>query len=189
MTQVPKIKNKGLIFLFVAVFTLPVILAKFALDFQWFNQAVTNKGQLLEPSLDMSSWQSDAHPPRWKFLYVLPDNCDEGCQNAIYSLNQLWLAMGKEQDRVESVVVAKSSSDPQAMNKVLDYKTIRIINTDEQSVNQVFKDVKTNGIFIVDTLNNVILRYPTQNDTQEAVLHSRDILSDMRKVLKLSRIG
>jgi alpha-acetolactate decarboxylase len=76
-----------------------------------------------------------------------------------------------------------------AMSKVIDYKTIRIITADEQSVNQVFKDVKTNGIFIVDTLNNIILRYPTQNDQQEAVLHSRDILSDMRKVLKLSRIG
>lgn len=189
MTQTPKVKNKGLIFLFIAVFALPVILAKFALDYQWFNQGVTNKGQLLEPSLDMSIWGSTEQPPSWKFLYVLPAKCDEACQNAIYSLNQLWSALGKEQDRVRSIVIATASSDATAISKVADYKNIHIIETDEQSINQVFKEVKTNGIFIVDTLNNIILRYPTQEDPQQAVLHTRDLLSDMRKVLKLSRIG
>jgi hypothetical protein len=187
--MIQKPKNKVLIFIFIAVFTLPVILAKLALEYQWFNQAATNKGQLLEPTLDMSNLSSNAYPPSWKFLYVLPENCLEACQNAIYSLNQLWSALGKEQDRVESVVVIVSNSDQMALNKIAEYKHIRIIEADEQSVNQVFKDVKTNGIFIVDTLNNIILRYPTQEDPQQAVLHSRDLLSDMRKVLKLSRIG
>ncbi|MDP5029850.1 MAG: hypothetical protein NWQ54_08795 [Paraglaciecola sp.] len=189
MTETPKIKNKGLIFLFIAVFALPVVLAKFALEYNWFNQAATNKGQLLAPSLDMTKWHSADYPPSWKFLYVIPSECLNECQNAIYSLNQLWSALGKEQDRVESVVVAMPSSDSAALGKVAEYKNIRIIHSDEQSVNQVFKDVKTNGIFIVDTLDNIILRYQTQNDQQQAVLHSRDILADMRKVLKLSRIG
>lgn len=187
MTQ--KIKNKGLVIIFIAVFILPVILAKFALEYQWFNQAATNKGQLLDPSLDMSKLIATDHPPRWKFLYVLPNNCEEACQNAIYSLNQLWSALGKEQGRVESVVVSVSSSEQAALDKIADYKHIRIVTADEQSVNQVFKDVKTNGIFIADTLNNIILRYPTQSDSQQAVLYSRDILADMKKLLKLSRIG
>ncbi len=43
--------------------------------------------------------------------------------------------------------------------------------------------------FVADTLGNVILRYPLQTDKEQAILDSRDILSDMRKVLKLSRIG
>jgi hypothetical protein len=38
-------------------------------------------------------------------------------------------------------------------------------------------------------LNNVILRYSLQVDPKISILDSRDILSDMRKVLKLSRIG
>ena len=185
----PTKSNKRLILIFIAVFTLPVILAKLALEFHWFTEAATNRGELLEPALDMSELVTSSTPQKWKMLYVLPAQCDASCNNAIYSLTQLHSALGKEQDRVEAVIVALENSDTQSLDKVADNKHLRILKADQQSVNQVFKDVKTNGIFIADTLNNIILRYPTQNDAQQAVLHSRDILSDMRKVLKLSRIG
>jgi hypothetical protein len=189
MSQLKKINNKVLIFSFIAVFTLPVILAKFALEYDWFNQAATNSGELLNPALDMSSLSDQAHPPKWKFLYILPTQCDVNCTNALYSLTQVWSALGKEQGRAESVVIVLPDSDMMALNTLAENVHLRVIKTDQQLVNQVFKDVKTNGIFIADTLNNIILRYPTQSDPQQAVLHSRDILSDMRKVLKLSRIG
>jgi len=64
-----------------------------------------------------------------------------------------------------------------------------LLNTNLKSLQQIFKDESTVAIFIADTLDNVILRYPLQVEQKQAILHSRDILSDMRKVLKLSRIG
>ena len=42
---------------------------------------------------------------------------------------------------------------------------------------------------LVDTLNNAMLRYPTYEDKKAAVQSSRDILADVKKLLKLSRIG
>jgi hypothetical protein len=188
MTTTKK-SNKVLIFIFIAVFTLPVILAKLALDNNWFTQAATNKGELLQPSLDMTSLLTEHDSKKWKLLYILPAQCDVSCENAIYSLTQLHTALGKEQDRAESIIVALEDSDAKAISALANNKQLRVINSNQQSVNQVFKQVTTNGIFMADTLNNIILRYPTQTDPQEAVLHSRDILSDMRKVLKLSRIG
>jgi hypothetical protein len=68
-------------------------------------------------------------------------------------------------------------------------QNMRLLDTDLKSVRQVFKDNNTDAIFVADTLDNVILRYPLQIDKEQAILDSRDILSDMRKVLKLSRIG
>jgi hypothetical protein len=186
---VTKKNNKVLIGLFVAIFVLPVVLAKLALEQHWFTEAVTNKGELLQPTLDMSSISQSEASTKWKLLYVLPENCDVSCKNALYSLNQVWLALGKENDRVAAVVVTVAESDAVAVEELQNSLTLQLLATDKQTVNQVFKDVATNGIFIADTLNNVILRYPTQHDTEQAVLHSRDILSDMRKVLKLSRIG
>ncbi|NCP65110.1 MAG: hypothetical protein GW763_17290 [Paraglaciecola sp.] len=184
-----KKNNKVLIGLFVAIFVLPVVLAKLALEQHWFTEAVTNKGELLQPVLDMSGISQGETQTKWKLLYVLPEKCDVACKNALYSLNQIWLALGKESDRVAAVVVSVAESDAVALEELKNSPTLQLLATDKQSVNQVFKDVATNGIFIADTLNNVILRYPTQNDSEQAVLHSRDILSDMRKVLKLSRIG
>jgi hypothetical protein len=34
-----------------------------------------------------------------------------------------------------------------------------------------------------------MLRYPLQEQQEQAVMHSRDILADLKKLLKLSRIG
>jgi hypothetical protein len=179
--------KKGVIAL-VIVFAVPVILAKLALEFEWFNRGATNKGELLDPILQLNEVDQAAEP-KWRILYVLPSSCADECNNALFSLTQVWQALGKESDRAESLVISTELSDSSPMKDLEAHQLIRLLKTDSQSVNKVFKDTSTDGIFVVDTQGNIILRYPLQKEQQEAVLHSRDILADMRKLLKLSRIG
>jgi hypothetical protein len=179
--------KKGVIAL-VIVFAVPVILAKLALEFEWFNRGATNKGELLNPILQLNEVDQPAEP-KWRILYVLPSSCADECNNALFSLTQVWQALGKESDRAESLVISTELSDSSPMKDLEAHQLIRLLKTDSQSVNKVFKDTSTDGIFVVDTQGNIILRYPLQKEQQEAVLHSRDILADMRKLLKLSRIG
>ncbi|GAC17960.1 hypothetical protein [Paraglaciecola arctica] len=185
----PKKNNRTMMLLLAAVFILPVILAKFALDNGWFNQAVTNKGELLTPPVDMRVLQISTQQPKWKLLYVLPEICALECENALYSIAQVHSALGKESDRAEVVVITHEKSNLVQLALLKDKQNIRLLNTNLKSLQQVFKENTTDGIFIADTLDNVILRYPLQIDQEQAILHSRDILSDMRKVLKLSHIG
>lgn len=189
MNSTKKPNNKSMMLIFLAVFLLPVILAKLALDNGWFNQAATNKGILIQPPLSMSSLQGSEQDPKWKLVYVLPQVCDAGCENALYSIVQVWSALGKHSDRAEVVVVSHAQSNAQQFEQLKAKKSIRLVESDLENINSVFKGQLTEGIFIADTLDNVILRYPLQNDAQQAILESRDILADMRKVLKLSRIG
>jgi hypothetical protein len=183
-----KKSNKGVIMIFVAVFLLPVILAKFALDNGWFNQAATNKGNLIQPPLNMQPLQTSQALPKWKLVYVMPSQCVEACENALYSITQVWSALGKHSDRAEVVVISHENSDKAQLSKLIDQQKVRILETNQSSINQVFDGVEQ-GIFVADTMNNVILQYPLQQDKEQAVMDSRDILADMRKVLKLSRIG
>ena len=55
----------------VAVFVLPVVLAKLALENDWFNKASTNKGALLEPTINLTTLLEDSSPT-WRLLYVMP---------------------------------------------------------------------------------------------------------------------
>lgn len=188
MTEQNKKNNRRTMLLLFVAFVVPVILAKLALEGDWFNKAATNKGQLMEPVLDFSI----AYPERekkWYLTYISDQPCLTQCELAVYSLSQLWVALGKEQDRVATAVlftdpaqveVAKASLEKDFLN----YKTVE--NAD---LKRMFQNQPINGIFIVDALGNVILRYPLYEEKQEAVLKSRDILADMRKLLKLSRIG
>lgn len=189
MSTANKKKNKGVIIIFVAVFLLPVILAKFALDNSWFNQAATNKGNLIQPPLDMSTLHPAQDEPKWKLVYVLPELCAEECENALYSISQVWSALGKHSDRAEVVVLSHEGSDQTTLNKLQENNNIRIVESDVKHIVQIFNTISTAGIFVADTMDNVILQYPLQANKEQAVLDSRDILADMRKVLKLSRIG
>ena len=187
MNQAKK-SNRTSFILLIVVFVLPVILAKLALDNDWFNRAATNKGQLLDPVVDASSLTGEL-PPKWRLVYVVPQRCDASCENALFSINQVYQALGKHMDRAEALAVMLENSDPAALGNLEENNQLKVLNTDRESVNKVFKDGASDGIFVVDTMHNAVLRYATQQEQQEAVLHSRDILADMRKLLKLSRIG
>ena len=181
-------KNKRALLILVAVFIIPVVLAKFALEYDWFNRGATNRGQLLEPALDFAPLNTTKNI-KWRIVYLLPQDCDDRCENALFSLAQIHTALGKEMDRVDSLVVWTDSSDKQKVSMLGEQEIINLLMSDDQNVNNVFKDVATDGIFITDTLDNVILKYPLHQEKQQAVLRSRDILSDLKKLLKLSRIG
>ncbi|MCW8108995.1 hypothetical protein OPS25_10865 [Alteromonas ponticola] len=180
--------KKGAIILLFAAFIVPVILAKFALENDWFSRGSTNKGELLQPVKDINAVLSD-QPKRWRLLYTLPAECDAACQNAIYSIHQVWLALGKESDRAEVTVLITPESDANTTQQIATEKNIRAITTTNEKIKSLQLNTRGNEILLVDTLNNAMLRYDVHDDKQAAVMASRDILADLKKLLKLSRIG
>ena len=81
--------SKKTLIIMVAVFVLPVVLAKIALENDWFNKASTNKGALLQPTLDLSTMLKESSPT-WRLLYILPEQCDLRCENALFSICLLY---------------------------------------------------------------------------------------------------
>ena len=174
--------SKKTLLLMIAVFVVPVILAKLALENDWFTKAATNKGQLLSPTIDMTSVLNQADP-KWRLVYVLPSQCDAVCENALFSINQVWLALGKESDRAEALVLTHETSDKDALSALSEYPNVATLEA------KTFSGLEDNSVYIVDTQNNAMLFYQIKSDRKEAVMESRDMLADMRKLLKLSRIG
>lgn len=181
-------KNKRNLLVLLAVFVLPVIMAYFALKFDWFNKAATNRGELLQPVIEASPLLSSSDK-KWHLLYIIPEVCDAACNNALYSVKQTYLASGKEADRVSTLFIYNESSATEAVEKVREFNGSFLLLKDQKNVNQVFQNVDINAIFISDTLHNVVLRYPVTADQEQAIMDSRDILADLKKLLKLSRIG
>jgi hypothetical protein len=181
-------KNKRSLLLMIAIFVLPVILAYMALQFDWFNKASTNRGELLQPVLEASSLINDSEA-KWHLLYVIPNTCDLACNNALYAVKQIFKATGKEADRVNAMFLYTESSSATAIKTVKEFGDALVLQKSDENVNEVFKNTDINAIFISDTLHNIVLRYPVTSDKQQAIMDSRDILADLKKLLKLSRIG
>lgn len=180
--------NKKTMLLLLAVFILPVILAKLALEMDFFNKGVTNKGQLLPVPIELADVLKKEEPV-WRLVYSIPNNCDAVCENSLYSVNQIWQALGRQQDRVESTILFTPVSDQKALSKVQENQHFAVFPIEEERLTQAFNDYSLADVYIADTLGNVILSYQIPNDQEQAVMESRDILADIKKLLKLSRIG
>lgn len=180
--------NKRTLFLLIVVFVVPVILAKLALEGNWFNKGVTNNGELLDTPLDFSLLYPQREK-KWYLTYISSKPCLNQCENALYSLSQIWTALGREQDRVSTAILLTDEAQRDRARKLDGSPKLQFIPVSTEQVVNTFGREDIEGIYIVDALGNVILTYPLHSDKQQAVMGSRDILSDMRKLLKLSRIG
>ncbi|MGB3727568.1 MAG: hypothetical protein WA981_17605 [Glaciecola sp.] len=187
MTDTEK-NNKSSLLMMIGIFILPVILAYAALQLDWFNKAATNRGELLQPVIQAQDFLSDSDA-KWHLMYVIPSNCDMACENAIYSVTQIYQATGKESDRVSKLFVVTSDSSKKALAQLESQHSAYVLQKSQENVNQVFQNVGIDAIFITDTLHNVVMRYPVTSVQEDAIMDSRNILADLKKLLKLSRIG
>ncbi len=132
--------------------------------------ATTNHGELLDPmpsaqTLKLADGQSlDGH---WWLLVVEGQRCEAACQHAVEQLRALHVLLNKDAERVRRGVVdarAVLGADP-GLAPVLDESGLL-----------------GPGIYIVDPIGNVVLRY----DYEAA---GKPVLEDLKRLLKVSHIG
>ncbi|WP_448556525.1 hypothetical protein [Thalassotalea montiporae] len=207
VTQTGKKGNGRKHFVMVCVaFLLPVILAKMALEQQWFNYGVTNQGQLLaEPvslsQLSLTDIQTDKH---WLLVFNSPAPCEKACQQSVNALSNTYLALGKEMPRVQPVLLNYTKSANQTeTNTTLDITT----TADTESVGKAQSDIDVSRwqkfnvpelshpelqrgkVFIVDPLGNVVMTHQPPQTADALPAFGKAIVADMKKLLKYSRIG
>lgn len=167
----------------IAVFALPALLAKLVLSQHWYNSGVTNKGELIEPAqtLQMLGLANPHQGEKWQLGYLVPEKCDELCLKQIHYLQQSHIALGKYQQRVAPVMLFDEHSDLQAMAN---------IELEMVKVNAAFTEiVHQHEYVIVDPLGQLVMRYPQVDEEEQLIPQSKDLLADLRKLLKLSRVG
>ncbi len=178
----PKKKSKKALWALLAVFVLPVIAAKIVLSLDLYNGASTNKGELLPNELAYDSLNMEnPMPKKWQLIFLLPQQCDKPCQQQLYLLHQSHTALGREQDRVEPVVLLTSNSDQAALSS---YQF-----TTATANNQLEQQLQAQQIIIVDPLGKLVTRYKLKDDEKQRLLQGKAMMNDLRKMLKLSRVG
>ncbi|MDN3611987.1 hypothetical protein ACODM8_17015 [Vibrio ostreicida] len=179
----PVIRGRLILVGLVVMFALPALIAKTFLVNHWYSSGVTNKGQLIEPKQSFSALGLDnpLNRQQWQLGYLLPQQCDQFCQKQVYLLGQSHLALGKYQSRVAPVLLVSGLSDR---------SVIAQSGFDAIEVNEAFHQVIADFEYvIVDPLGQLVMRYPKMDSKQDLISQSKDVLADLRKLLKLSRVG
>ncbi|MGI2170180.1 hypothetical protein ACROAE_08280 [Shewanella sp. MF05960] len=183
MNSQPKKSNKTLILLLV-VFVLPVAVAKLVLSFDLYQGGATNKGALMSPDINYSTLaMPNPKPHSWQMLYLLPEICEQSCQDRLYVLHQGYIALGKDRDRVIPIILIDRNSDINTLKKLG-------VTFQQVPVNQALAALLTQQqLVIVDPLGSLIMQYNKVTGRDANIAQGKAMIADLRKMLKLSRVG
>lgn len=143
-----------------------------------------NNGELQKSGLVVSQALIDEQSGRWG-LIVATDACDTTCEQEVYRLQQLFISMGKNQERLHAIWLStKPKPADNDLSVALDYRNVTFMQ-DQASVIW-FEDNKLawqdHSIWLVDPLGNLVLRFSPD-------LTGREMMADINWLLKASRIG
>ena len=180
MTSVKK--SRATLIGVVLAFLIPVIGAKLVLDQRWYQGAVTNRGTMLVPPYELGDF-ANLLPAGWRVVLVDQGDCSDACMQGLYAINQLDVALGKETQRVSPVYISATTSQLPLSQVPL------VTHLENPELAAHLASLPAHQLMIVDPWGNVVLHYPTFSDEEQMRAEAKNLLSDLRNLLKLSRIG
>ena len=190
-------RNRIFLVIIIALFVLPLALA-WLLVGKWQPAGKANHGELLTPARPVSHLRLQGPTGgevnatylqgRWTLVYV-GAACDEHCQQGLYNLRQVRLALGKDMQRAQTLFIMTGvpaetllpwlrQEHPKLTTGVADAGTLDFF------AHAFPGDVAVPGewIYLIDPLGNLFMRYRVSDKP-------KGILTDLQRVLQYSTLN
>lgn len=202
-TQAVGTEKRYTLWVLFAVFFLPWLLGTglyFYLSESGVHLQTASKGTLIEPARPLQPFALrtlDGEPVglenlrgRWTLVYFTPSGCAEPCEQNLYHMRQVRIALNKDMGRVQRLLVLTDSEHLGSLRPLLkrEYPQMMTATGSQQALAQMRGQVMGTGanregwIYLVDPLGNLMMGFPPDLDP-------RGMLKDLRKLLKYSQIG
>ena len=178
-----------------AVFLVPVAIA-FALYYGqiWRPAGNSNKGELIVPArplevagvknIDGTPADAAGFQGKWSLIYIGDGACDTACRTALVFARQSRLALNNEMTRVQRIFLSTGNCCANDYFKA-EHEGLIVLDASSPEAQRLlaqFPAERSSAVFIVDPLGNLVMRYDTRSDP-------KGLLTDLKKLLKLSHIG
>ena len=193
--------NKIILIIVVIVFASPLILSWYVFNYTNFlqNRGMSNHGELIvppRPIVDLSLIdpikvdRKESLHGKWSMVYVTR-SCDKLCMDNVYRMRQIHIAMDKHSLRVQKVLLLTEQTASELTEMLVDFRGQQVINTDlidayilleKFRLTTTDNPLEAGRIYIIDPLGNLMMSF-------EPDANPRDIMQDLKKLLRASRIG
>ncbi len=180
--------------LVVAAFLGPLVAAWWLVG-HWQPPGRTEHGQLLDPARPLTGFSAhdtagedldlDGLRGRWTLIHVDADGrCGPACRDSLYVLRQTRLALGRNMERVHNLLLLGTPADAAlAAWLTREHPELQTAVGEGTALARPFEGgVAGAWTYLVDPLGNLVMRYPGD-------VNGKGLLQDLRRLLKLSKIG
>lgn len=194
----PPVRQRSLVPLVIVLFVClaPVVAAVlFYVNPAWLPHGRGSYGTLLDPQrsvppaaelalVDLENRPFDLQDERgqWILLTVDGAECPESCARKLFMMRQNHASTGKNVVRIDRVWLITDDADvPEAVQTA--YQGTKMLRADPTQVRAFLgTDTPENHIWIIDPLNNLMLRFPEDPDPIR-------MRSDLGRLLFASQVG
>jgi hypothetical protein len=138
----------------------------------------------LEPLILAGGGRSDPtwSRSRWSLIYASSQPCEANCAAALERLDEVWLSLGGDRERVQRIVLMTEAPSGGAVPNGFVVGLLASLGGG-MLIDLFGRERLGQGrYFVVDPLGNIILSYPDSADQQ-------GLLDDLERLLSVSRVG
>lgn len=193
-SSIPNLTQRNIrinLILIFAVFAVPLI-AAYLSYYVWPPQGRLNYGELIEPKtlpdVSLRDVQNNELPlsqlrGKWIMLTVDSATCDEACNLKLYLMRQIRIAMSKEMNRIERVLLLRGD-DKSPSEIATKYPGMHTLSgtTDVLLKTLSAEPNVADYIFLIDPVGQVMMRYGKNPD-------ATGIRRDLNRLLSVSQVG
>ena len=146
-----------------------------------FENSLFNHGRISSGRISLESLKH-----KWTIVHLLNSNCEAQCQKSLYNTRQTRIALGKDAARVQRYVVI---NDSVLANEIQQrHADVVLVNQSGEGLQKQLQriieqhNISSDDALLVDPVGNVMMVIPVDLDP-------RLLLKDLKKLLKVSRIG
>lgn len=192
--------NRVKFLLVVALFVLPVALAAYLHFTGWRPGSTMNHGTLVQPARPepglmfsgpgLSQSGKELFGEKWNLVVVTTSGCDAACQQNLYTIRQIHIGQGKNQQRIRRILV--QTGEIRNLAEIgRQYPDLAIV-TVGASMSQALQDwLAVDGgaqapdgsrVYMIDPLGNYMMYYVPGFDPS-------GMRKDLARLLRVSHIG
>ncbi len=124
---------------------------------------------------------------KWTFVVIANDGCQMQCQQNIYYLRQMKVALGRDFERVQNVLMTPRDLSEEMAQKLPEYPLLTVISPATPELVDLFAlpGIVTGQaplLYLIDPAGNLMMTYDADNKP-------KSVLTDLQRLLKNSQIG
>jgi len=182
-----KTRQRLKLILLFALFAGPLLLAWLwytNIDHAWLQPKTVNKGTLIQPprplTVDGAPTRSGTLSLKGKWtLVVAASDCAQDCKRSLYVTRQVRIALGKDLERVQRLLVTRRLPDIDLTKTQPD---LAVAAPDAFPGFKEFTPPGPDHLLLVDPLGNVMMYYPLR-------VEPKDLHDDLKRLLRYSQTG